>query len=158
MKTLIYPGTFDPITNGHLDLIERGSRLCERLIVAIAVSKSKQPVFDLEQRLDLCREVLQALPNVEVTSFSGLLIDFASEQQSCAVLRGLRSASDFEFELQLATMNRRMNSEVETLFMTPAEDCAAISSTLVREIAGMGGTVDSFVPELVARALRARFN
>ena len=158
MQTLIYPGTFDPITNGHIDMIERGSRLCQRLVVAVAASDAKRPLFELEQRLDLCRQALAHLERVDVVSFRGLLIDFAPRYEHPVILRGLRSGSDFEFEMQLATMNRRMAPAFETLFLTPAEDCAAISSSLVREIASMNGPVEGFVPAVVASALRARFN
>ena len=160
MKTtsVIYPGTFDPITNGHVDLTERASRLFDRVVVAIAYSEKKTPLFNLEQRIELCEDSLAHLDNVEVMGFNNLLIDFARSQGSRCVLRGLRAVADFEYEFQLANMNRAMYPEFESLFLTPSEQLSYISSSLVREIAAMGGDITPFVPEVVGRALEERFS
>ena len=157
MRSVVYPGTFDPITNGHSDLIERASKLFERVVVAVAQDTHKAPVFDTGQRVDLARKVLGHLENVEITPFSGLLVSFARDCGIDVIMRGLRAVSDFEFEFQLAGMNRRMAPEIETLFLTPAEKYAYISSSLVREIARLGGDVSAFVPPVVQAALRGRF-
>ena len=157
MRSVVYPGTFDPITNGHSDLIERASKLFDRVVVAVAEDTHKAPVFGTGQRVELAREVLGHLVNVEVTPFSGLLVAFARDSGIDVIMRGLRAVSDFEFEFQLAGMNRRMAPEIETLFLTPAEKYAYISSSLVREIARLGGNVSAFVPPVVQAALRERF-
>lgn len=157
-NTVIYPGTFDPITNGHVDLTERASRLFDRVVVGIAYSQKKTPLFTLEERVTLCEESLSHLDNVEVVGFSNLLIEFAESQGSNCVLRGLRAVADFEYEFQLANMNRAMNPDFESVFLTPADHLAYISSSLVREIAGMDGDVSAFVPPAVAEALRQRFS
>jgi len=157
-ETVIYPGTFDPMTNGHIDLTERASRLFDRVVVAIAHSEKKTPLFSLEQRIELCEQSLSHLDNVEVLGFSNLLIHFARDQQARCVLRGLRAVADYEYELQLANMNRAMWPEFESIFLTPSEHLSFISSSLVREIAALNGEVTSFVPEPVARALQQRFN
>lgn len=157
-ETVIYPGTFDPMTNGHIDLTERASRLFDRVVVAIAHSEKKTPLFSLEQRIELCEQSLSHLDNVEVLGFSNLLIHFARDQQARCVLRGLRAVADYEYELQLANMNRAMWPEFESIFLTPSEHLSFISSSLVREIAALNGEVTSFVPEPVARALHQRFN
>jgi len=156
--TVVYPGTFDPITNGHIDLVERAARLFGRVVVAIAQSQKKQPLFSLEQRVTLCQQALGHLENVEVSGFSGLLTDFVTEQGSNCVLRGLRAVADFEYEFQLANMNRAIKPDFESVFLTPAEDLAYISSSLVREIASMGGDISPFVAAPVAKALQARFS
>jgi pantetheine-phosphate adenylyltransferase len=150
----IYPGTFDPITNGHSDLIQRAARLFDRVIVAIAGSTHKTPMFSLDHRVALVSEVLEGIPNVEITSFDCLLVDYARECKAHVIIRGLRAVSDFEYEFQLAGMNRRLAPEVETMFLTPAEQYAFISSTLVREVAKLGGDISPFVHEVVVRALR----
>jgi pantetheine-phosphate adenylyltransferase len=155
-KTVIYPGTFDPITNGHCDLVQRAARLFNRLIVAVAENPSKKPLFQLEKRIELASAALKDLRNVEVTGFTGLLIDCAKEHQASVILRGLRAVSDFEYEFQLASMNRNMMPELETLFLTPAEQYSFISANLVREIAKLGGDVTQFVPHEVAQALKER--
>jgi pantetheine-phosphate adenylyltransferase len=159
MKThaVIYPGTFDPITNGHVDLTERAARLFDRVVVAIAYSEKKTPLFDLEQRVTLCESSLSHLDNVEVVGFSNLLTDFAKSQGSSCVLRGLRAVADFEYEFQLANMNRAMFPEFESIFLTPAEHLSYISSSLVREIAALDGDITPFVPPAVAAALKERF-
>ncbi|MDG1388019.1 MAG: pantetheine-phosphate adenylyltransferase [Halioglobus sp.] len=156
-NTVIYPGTFDPITNGHVDLTERASRLFGRVVVAIAYSEKKTPLFDLEQRIALCEASLSHLDNVEVTGFSNLLTDFAKSQNARCVLRGLRTVADFEYEFQLTNMNRAMFPEFESVFLTPSEHLSFISSSLVREIAALKGDITPFVPEPVALALQSRF-
>jgi len=155
--TVIYPGTFDPITNGHVDLTERAARMFDRVIVAIAYSEKKTPLFELEQRITLCEQSLSHLDNIEVLGFSNLLIDFAKSQGSSCVLRGLRAVADFEYEFQLANMNRAMYPEFESVFLTPSEHLSYISSSLVREIAAMGGDIEQFVPAPVAQALSSKF-
>ena len=157
MRSVVYPGTFDPITNGHIDLIERAASMFDRVLVAVAVDTSKNPVFGIDRRVELAEQVLKEIPRVEVTRFSGLLVQFARDQRTPVILRGLRAVSDFEFEIQLAGLNRRMAPDVETVFLTPAERHAYISSSLVREIARLGGDVSTFVAPQVQAALRERF-
>lgn len=157
MKSAVYPGTFDPITNGHTDLVDRAVKLFDRVIVAVARDTGKRSVCDVEQRLELVRRVLAGRPNVEVVQFEGLLVKFCLEQDAKVVIRGLRAVSDFEYEFQLAGMNRRLAPEVETIFLTPAEQFAFISSTLVREIARLGGDVSEFVHPLVQQTLQDKF-
>jgi pantetheine-phosphate adenylyltransferase len=153
----MYPGTFDPFTNGHNDLVRRACRIFEYVVVAIAANPGKAPLFTLEQRVGLARRVLADVPNVEITGYSGLTVDFAREHGLNVIVRGLRAVSDFEFEFQLATMSRHLNDNVETVFLTPTEQFNFISSTLIREIASLGGNVREFVHPLVAEALRERF-
>jgi pantetheine-phosphate adenylyltransferase len=152
----MYPGTFDPFTNGHNDLVRRACRIFDRVVVAIAANPGKAPLFTLEQRMALARQVLADVPNVEVAGYSGLTVNFAREHGLNAIVRGLRAVSDFEFEFQLATMNRHLSSEVETVFLTPTEQFNFISSTLIREIASLGGDIREFVHPLVAEAIRQR--
>ena len=154
---VIYPGTFDPVTNGHKDLVERASRLFDEVIVAIAAGHHKKPLFTLEERVDLVRSATRHLPNVQVCGFSELLATFVVEQKGTAVLRGLRAVSDFEYEFQLANMNRQLVQDFETVFLTPAEHLSYISSTLVHEIARLGGDVSKFVPPEVVQAFRDKF-
>ncbi|HEY9198409.1 MAG TPA: pantetheine-phosphate adenylyltransferase [Gammaproteobacteria bacterium] len=156
MKIAVYPGTFDPITNGHTDLVERAARLFDRVIVAIAANPGKTPAFPLGLRVDLAREVLAELTNVEVCSFDNLLVDFLHQRGASIILRGLRAVSDFEYEFQLASMNRQLAPDIETVFLTPAEQYAFVSSSLVREIAELGGDVSAFVHPQVVAALRGR--
>jgi pantetheine-phosphate adenylyltransferase len=155
--TVIYPGTFDPITNGHVDLVERASRLFDHVIVAVASSKRKQPMFTLEERIRLAEASLSHLDNIEVCGFDKLLVDFAVEKGAQAVMRGLRAVSDFEYEFQLANMNRAI-SKMESIFLTPAERFSYISSSLVKEIASLGGDVSQFVPDAVVPELKLRFS
>ena len=157
-KVVIYPGTFDPITNGHLDLIERAARLFDRVIVGVASNRGKNPLFSVEKRTQLICEVVKPYANVEVHGFSGLLVDLAKHYHSNVLLRGLRAVSDFEYEFQLANMNRRLAPNLESVFLTPSEQNSFISSTLVREIASMGGDVAQFVPPIVRDALDEHFN
>lgn len=149
----VYPGTFDPITNGHSDLVQRASRLFDHVIVAIAANPGKTPLFDLSQRVGMANAVLSRFDNVEVCGFSDLLVDFARARQARVLLRGLRAVSDFEYEMQLASMNRHLEDEIETVFMTPGEETSFISSSLVKEIALHGGDVSPFVHESIVGAL-----
>ncbi|MGF1680921.1 pantetheine-phosphate adenylyltransferase [Photobacterium minamisatsumaniensis] len=150
---VIYPGTFDPITNGHLDLIERAAAMFDHVVVGIAYSPSKKPLFDLHERVDLAKQITQHLDNVEIVGFSGLLVDFAKEYQANILVRGLRAVSDFEYEFQLANMNRRLMPELETVFLTPAEENSFISSTIVKEVALHKGDVSQFVDPIITEAL-----
>jgi len=156
-QTAIYPGTFDPMTNGHVDLVHRAARLFGEVLVAVAGSGSKTPCFPLERRIELARESLQGLDNVRVKSFTGLLVRFVQDERAGVILRGLRAVSDFEYEFQLASMNRKLAPAVETVFLTPDEGHTFISSSLVREIASLGGDVRPFVPRAVQQALAERF-
>ena len=149
---VIYPGTFDPITNGHKDLVERAARLFDEVVVAVAASEKKKPLFSLEERVALAQEVVAHLPNVRVVGFDKLLSFFVDDMDANVVLRGLRAVSDFEYEFQLANMNRQLNRDFETVFLTPSEHLSFISSSLVREIAILGGDVSQFVPENVTHA------
>ncbi|WP_394129191.1 pantetheine-phosphate adenylyltransferase [Shewanella maritima] len=152
-RRAIYPGTFDPVTNGHVDLIERAAKLFKHVVVAIAANPSKKPRFTLDERVALLTTVTQHLDNVEVVGFSGLLVDFAKEQDASVLVRGLRAVSDFEYEFQLANMNRRLSPDLESVFLTPAEENSFISSSLVKEVALHGGDVSQFVHPVVADAL-----
>lgn len=153
-KIAVYPGTFDPITNGHTDLVERSARLADRLIVAIAASEAKRPAFVLDERIELANQVLSHVSNVEVVGFRVLLADFVRDVGASMIVRGLRAVSDFEYEFQLASMNRHLVPEVETVFLTPAEEFSFISSSLVKEIAGLNGDVSNFVHPIINRALK----
>jgi len=153
----IYPGSFDPITNGHLDLISRGSRLVERLVVAVLSNQSKHPLFSVEERLEMLREAVKPYPNVQVASFNGLLVDYASSQGASMILRGIRAVSDYELEWQMALMNRRLRPEIETVFLTAGEDYSFISSNLVKEVVSLGGNISGIVPPLVEARLKKRF-
>jgi pantetheine-phosphate adenylyltransferase len=157
MKTGIYPGTFDPITNGHLDLVQRGLRIFEEIVIAVAPSPKKQPLFTLEERLRMIRESVKAYPNVRVEAFNGLLVDYAKSRGGVAIIRGLRAVSDFEYELQMALMNRRLDMTVETVFMMPSEEYSFLTSTIVKEAASFGGSVKGLVPEVVLKALDEKF-
>ncbi|MFK0571541.1 pantetheine-phosphate adenylyltransferase [Endozoicomonas sp.] len=158
MIKVIYPGTFDPITKGHMDLVERAARLFDTIVIAVADSPKKKPLFDLKTRVSLAEESTTHLPNVQVTGFSSLLASFVEEQQAHVILRGLRAVSDFEYEFQMANMNRVLAPKVESLFLTPAEQFSYISSTLVREIAFLGGDISKFVSPCVQKALTEKFN
>jgi len=156
-RIAVYPGTFDPITNGHIDLVDRAAPLFDRLVVGVAESTSKGPALPLQLRVELARDALSRYPNVEVRGFDSLLAHFVSEVGAGVLLRGLRAVSDFEYEFQLASMNRHLIPDVETLFLTPAEQYGFISSSLVREISRFGGDVSGFVPAAVAEALQAEW-
>ncbi len=153
-RNAVYPGTFDPITNGHHDLLRRAASIFDRVVVAIAANPSKAPLLTLEKRVQLAREVLSDLKNVEVMGYSGLTVDFAKKNDLSVIVRGLRAVSDFEFEFQLATMSRHLSSDIETVFLTPQEPFSFISSTLVREIAVLGGDVREFVHPIVEAELK----
>lgn len=151
----VYPGTFDPFTRGHEDLVRRASLLFDRIIVAIAMSRGKMPLFELDERVEIAREILKPFPNVEVTGFDGLLMDFLRSRNARVILRGLRAVSDFEYEFQMAGMNRKLFPDVETVFLTPADEYMFISATMVREIARLGGDIGKFVqPQVVQRLQR----
>jgi pantetheine-phosphate adenylyltransferase len=152
----IYPGSFDPITNGHLDLIQRGSRMFDRLIVSILRNDSKQPLFSVEERIEMLREVVAVYPNVTVDSFEGLLVEHAAARSASVLLRGIRAISDYEYELQMALMNRRLNPDLETVFMMANESYSFISSRLVKEVFGLGGNINGLVPPSVEERLRRR--
>ena len=150
----IYPGTFDPLTNGHVDIITRGVRLFDRIIVAVLVNAEKSPLFTVTERLEIARAVFTGLPNVEVDTFDGLLVDYVERRGAQVIVRGLRAVSDFEFEFQMALMNRRLNDKIETVFMMPAEQYSYISSRLIKEVFSLGGRVHGLVPDMVEQRLR----
>lgn len=156
MRTVIYPGSFDPLTNGHLDVVERASKLFDRVIVAVAANADKQPMFTQAERKRQITAAVKPMKNVEVAAFQALLVDFAEAHQAQAIIRGLRAVSDFEFEFQLALMNRKLKEEIETIFMMPRESYTFLSSRLVKEIAGLGGEIGAFVPANVERALKRK--
>ncbi len=156
-RIAVYPGTFDPVTNGHTDLVSRAARVFPKVIIAIAESPHKKPLLELEERIDLARGELERLGNVEVVGFSNLLVEFVQQQGASVIIRGLRAVSDFEYEFQLASMNRHLAPKVETMFLTPDEDFGFISSTLVKEVARLGGDVSNFVSQRVQQALARRF-
>ena len=153
MSAALYPGTFDPITNGHQDLVRRASKMFSRVVIAVAANPNKAPMFSLDERVTLAREVIADLPNVEIMGYSGLTVEFARQHGLTVIMRGLRAVSDFEFEFQLANMSRHLAPDLETVFLTPQEQFTFISSTLVREIAVLGGDVSEFVHPVVAKAL-----
>ena len=155
-NTAIYPGTFDPVTYGHVDLVERASRLFHKVIVAVAVNRNKQPLFSLEERVAMAKTVLAPYDNVEVHGFESLLTDFAHKHDANIILRGLRAVSDFDYEFQLASMNRNIASDIESIFLMPDERYSYISSRLVREISTLGGDIRAFVPDIVADALQQK--
>ena len=152
----IYPGSFDPITNGHLDLIERGAKLVDKLIVSILRNDSKQPLFTVEERMEMLQEVIGPVPNVEIDCFDGLLVDYAARKDATVILRGIRAISDYEFELQMALMNRRLGPNIETIFLMAGEAYSYISSRLVKEVFGLGGNISGLVPPTVEARLRKR--
>lgn len=156
-KIAIYPGTFDPITNGHVDLVERGLRIFDEVIIAIATAQKKQPLFTIQERLNLIESAVKGYKNVRVESFDGLLVEYVKSRNGIAVIRGLRAVSDFEYELQMALMNRRLDLKIETVFMMPSEEYSFLTSTMVKEVASFGGSVKGLVPEIVEKALRSKF-
>ncbi len=153
MKLAVYPGSFDPLTNGHVDIIERGTHLFDKIIVAILVNVEKSPLFSMEERIEIVREVFKGRPNVEVDTFDGLLVDYVAKRKADVIVRGLRALSDFETEFQMALMNRRLSPDVETVFMMPAEQYTYISSRLIKEVFSLGGQVHGLVPEIVESRL-----
>jgi pantetheine-phosphate adenylyltransferase len=158
MRLAIYPGSFDPITNGHLDVIHRAAGLFDRLIVAVARDNAKNSLFSVEERVELIQETTSKVANIEVMPFDGLLVNFAMDKGACALVRGLRAVSDFEFEFQLALMNRKLEPNLETLFLMPREEFTYISSRLVKEIGRLGGNIEPFAPTNVVQALRRKFH
>ena len=159
MPTLaVYPGSFDPLTNGHVDIISRGARLFDRIIVAILVNREKTPLFTAAERVEIARVVFNDQPNVEVDTFDGLLVDYVIRRQAQVIVRGLRAVSDFEFEFQMALMNRRLNPAIETVFMMPSERYTFISSRLIKEVCALGGRVHGMVPEVVEARLREKLS
>jgi len=157
MPTLaVYPGSFDPLTNGHVDIITRGARLFDRIIIAILINADKTPLFTKEERVEIAREVFAHVPNVEVDTFDGLLVDYVEKRQAQVIVRGLRAVSDFEFEFQMALMNQRLNAKIETVFMMPAEQYTYTSSRLIKEVFRLGGRVHGLVPDMVEDRLRAK--
>jgi len=153
MRTAIYPGSFDPLTNGHLDVIERAVKLFDHVVVAVAKNESKQPLFSLEERVELVRRSIKHIPNAEADSFDSLLVNYVQRRNAQAIVRGLRAISDFEFEFQLALMNRKLNEKIETIFMMPKDTYTFLSSRIIKEIARLGGDVTAFVPTHVRTAL-----
>ncbi len=158
MKRAIYAGSFDPITNGHLDVLKRAARVFDEIVMAVAVNPEKKNLFTPEERVTFLKEAVKSLPNVRVTHFQGLLVEFAKTEKACAIIRGLRALSDFEFEFQMALMNRHLEPSLETLFLMPKEEYSYVSSRLVREVARLGGDVSSFVPPCAEHALHAKFS
>src|SRR5881396_491477 len=157
MPTLaVYPGSFDPLTNGHVDIISRGARIFDRIIVAILVNAEKAPLFSMDERVEIARAVFKDQPNVEVDMFDGLLVDYVERRKAQVIVRGLRAISDFEFEFQMALMNRRLNGTIETVFMMPAEQYTYTSSRLIKEVFALGGRVNGLVPDLVEERLRRK--
>ncbi|KDR94045.1 Phosphopantetheine adenylyltransferase [Peptoclostridium litorale DSM 5388] len=155
-KIAVYPGSFDPITKGHLDIIKRGSKLFDKLIVAVLNNSQKKCMFTFEERVEMLREITAEMENVEIDAFSGLLIDYCKKKRVNAIVRGLRAISDFEYELQMAQMNRQLNSETETIFLTTSTKYSFLSSTLVKEVAGLNGDISEFVPSIVLRELNKK--
>ena len=158
MRTVIYPGSFDPLTNGHLDVIQRASKLFDKVIVAIAKNESKRPLFSLDERLEMVAHAVKSLPNVCADAFEGLLVSYVEQRQGQAIIRGLRAVSDFEFEFQLALMNRKLDERIETIFMMPKDTYTFLSSRIVKEIARLGGDVSAFVPPQVCAALARKLS
>jgi pantetheine-phosphate adenylyltransferase len=156
-KIAIYPGTFDPITNGHVDLIQRGLRIFDQIIVAVALNPKKAQLFTIDERVRMAEEAIKGLGNVKVEPFDGLLMDYARGKGASAIIRGLRAVSDFEYELQMALMNRRLDSEIETVFMMPSEEYSYLTSSIVKEVASLNGSVKGLVPEVVEKAFRKKF-
>jgi pantetheine-phosphate adenylyltransferase len=158
LRIFVYPGSFDPITNGHLDIIERAAKICDKLIVAVLVNSSKNPAFTLDERVDLLKCVLNGRKNIEIDSFSGLLIDFVKEKNASTIIKGLRAVSDFEYELQMALLNKNLDSDVETLFMMTNINYSFLSSSAVKELARNGGSIDGLVPPCIKDAVSSKYD
>jgi len=156
-KIAIYPGTFDPLTNGHIDLVQRTLKIFDEVVIAVAASYKKQPLFTIEERIEFIEKSIRGMKGAKAESFNNLLVTYAKDKKSIAILRGLRAVSDFEYELQMALMNRRLDASIETVFMMPSEEYTFLSSTLVKEIASFGGSVKGLVPEAVEKALKKKF-
>lgn len=157
MKICVYPGSFDPITNGHLDIIDRATKLCDKLIVAVLINNSKKPAFSLEERVELLRCALKDKPEIEIESFSGLLVDFMKKKKATAIIKGLRAVSDFEYELQMALLNKNLDPEIETLFMMTNINYSYLSSSAVKELAKNGGNIDGLVPDCIKETILTKF-
>ena len=157
MKTAIYPGSFDPITNGHLDVIERSARIFDKVIVSVLHNSTKKPAFSVEEKISMIQRATAGLPNVEADSFNGLLVDYAKQKSATTIIKGLRAVSDFEYEMQMALMNRKQNPEIETLFLISSSEYSFLSSSVVKEIARLGGNLDGFVPECIKPEIYNKF-
>jgi len=157
LKTAVYPGSFDPITNGHLDIVERSAEMFDNIVIAIFINPNKKPLFSVEERLELIREVTRHLPNVQVDSFQGLLSDYARQRSAKVIIRGLRAVSDFEYEFQMALMNKKLNPNVETIFMSSSSKNIYISSTIIKEVSSLGGSISGLVPRVVENRLMEKF-
>jgi pantetheine-phosphate adenylyltransferase len=157
LRTALYPGSFDPITNGHLDIVERSSEMFDNLVIAVFINPNKKPLFTVEERVDMIREVTRHLPNVQVDSFEGLLSDYARQRSAKVIIRGLRAVSDFEYEFQMALMNRKLNPNVETIFMSSSSKNIYISSTIIKEVSSLGGSISGLVPRVVENRLMEKF-
>lgn len=157
MRRAIYPGSFDPVTFGHLDMIERSAQLVDELVVAVLINSAKNPLFSVEERVSMLEEITSHIPNVRITSFNGLLIDYAREVEASIIIRGLRAVTDFEYELQIAQTNRIVNSQVDTIFLTTSLEYAYLSSTIVKEVASYGGDISHFVPEQLIERIYAKY-
>ncbi|NLG88183.1 MAG: pantetheine-phosphate adenylyltransferase [Clostridiaceae bacterium] len=157
MKIFVYPGSFDPVTNGHLDIIERASKICDKLIVAVLVNRNKSPVFSLEERVAFLKEVLNGKPNIEIAAFSGLLVDFMKKNGATTIIKGLRAVSDFEYEFQMALLNKHIDNNIETLFMMTGINYSYLSSSAVRELASHGGNIKGLVPDIIIDKIYKKF-
>ncbi|HEY8499590.1 MAG TPA: pantetheine-phosphate adenylyltransferase [Clostridia bacterium] len=157
MRIFVYPGSFDPVTNGHLDIIERAAKICDKLIVAVLVNRNKSPVFSLEERVNFLKEVLDGKPNIEIETFSGLLVDFMQKKGATTIIKGLRAVSDFEYEFQMALLNKNLDDNIETLFMMTGINYSYLSSSAIRELASHGGNIKDLVPDIIIDRIYKKF-